>query len=1035
MRFAILGALAVTTGQRPVAVTAARERAILARLLLSPNTTVSPEHLIEVVWEDRAPARALGQLHACVSRLRRRLADGGLSRSLIATAPAGTGYSIIVGPGELDSLAFTESVSLARAALARDQREAARRQFRRALGLWRGSALEGVGGRTIRRLAAVLDERRLQAQQECLTLEVELGRIAEALPELTDLAARHPYHEPLHRLLMLALYRAGRQADAAEVFRRFDRSLREELGTEPGEQLGRLHQAILRRDPSLEPAPATGSVPVPRELPTQVLGFTGRQAALAALTAALPGDSAGPVTVLALTGSPGVGKTALAVNWAHRIADRFPDGQLFVNLRGSHPAAALPPATALAAMLRSLGVSAEEIPDDEARAAAVYRSLLAGRRALILLDDAGSAEQIRQLLPGSGGCAVLVTSRDRLGGLVARDGARRLPLDVLTAAEAHQLLSDLLGQGRVAAEPDPAAALADACARLPLALRIATAHLADRPGTAIADYLAELRSGDRLAALRMDGDEASSVSAALGLSYQALPADAARLLRLLGLVPGPDVTAEAAARLVDADPVPTLARLVRSSLLTEPAPGRYALHDLLREFAVRLSEFEDEPSERDAARERLFRHYLLRAEAAAATAYDYALRLPVPAGEEDGPPARFDGNAAALAWLDAELPNLVAAVNHAARHGPHRFAWLLADRLRGYFWYSRRLPEWLSIAGIAAACAERAGELPAEAMARLSIADAHQASDRHEESISHFRRAAELARRAGWRTAEMAALNNLGTVYIECGRLAEAAKLYQDLVKLDGSDRPLATHLHNLAVVESGLGRLADSYSHYREALERYRAAGDRSGECGTLVALAVHRCLCGQIPEALTLAAKACQLATDTGNPFHRLLAANALGSATREDGDPGRAIELHREAYQTAVRLDDRVRQAEALRQLAEAELCAGDLDRAGEAAEQALLLTRKAGAVPSEGLALHVLAEVRYRQGGHYEARQLVEQALVRLRATGQRLEQARALAILALVCRGSGRAREAERHQRHAEELLAATGGALPARFNG
>lgn len=264
MRLAILGALAVANSQRSIAITAARERAILAMLLLNPNRTVTTDRLIGAVWEDRPPVRALSQLHACVSRLRRSLAQGGLPRGLIATAPAG--YAIAVADDQLDWLEFTRLVKLAREAIAKDLRQAAREHYRQALGLWQGPALDGVDGATIRRLAATLDEQRLQAQQECLTLELDLGLAAEVLPELTELATSHPYHEPLHRLLMLALYRAGRQADAMAAYRRFERSLRDEVGTEPSEQLRRLHQAILRGEASLElsqAAPASAAARVP----------------------------------------------------------------------------------------------------------------------------------------------------------------------------------------------------------------------------------------------------------------------------------------------------------------------------------------------------------------------------------------------------------------------------------------------------------------------------------------------------------------------------------------------------------------------------------------------------------------------------------------------------------------------------------------------------------------------------------------------------------------------------------------------------
>lgn len=594
IRFALLGPLEVYADAKLVAVGGARTQCILAALLLDANRVVSTQQLVAAAWSEGAPPGARTQVQNRLSTLRRVLREAYSGSELISRK--GSGYLIEVWDGQLDLNRFDNDLVRANALEASGRLAEATVAINAGLALWRGPALDGLATPPLQAAAERVEERRLGAVEKRIQLELDMGRHAELVPELTGLASAHPYREGLHARLMLALYRAGRQAEALEAFRRARRLLAEQLGVEPGPELQRLHEAVLRGDGTLiraaEPAALTlavgeGSAPVPRELPADIAGFAGRAESLAALDGMLPSPTHAAVPV-AICGTAGVGKTALAVHWAHQVAHRFPDGQLYVNLRGYAPGTPLPPIEALGVLLRSLGMNPARVPVDVGEAAAAYRSLLADRSLLVLLDNARSAEHVRPLLPGGPGCLALITSRDRLGGLVAREGARRLTLDVLAPDEAGDLLRHVLGDDQVHAEPDAAADLAQVCAYLPLALRIAAANLTNRPHQSIATHVKELRSTDGLSALAIDGDEETAVENALDFSYKAVAADAQRMLRLLGLTPGADFTPEAAAGLMGttrADAKILLDRLAIAHLMEERAPDRFTFHDLLRRYA------------------------------------------------------------------------------------------------------------------------------------------------------------------------------------------------------------------------------------------------------------------------------------------------------------------------------------------------------------------------------------------------------------------------------------------------------------------
>lgn len=558
MEFRVLGPIEASSNGTVVQIGAAQKlRLVLAALLSRADRVVAPDWLISVVWVDQPPASARRNLQLYIHQLRTAMGS-----DRIASQPGG--YVIRAEDG-LDAARFRRLAAQGSAALASGDAAHAGQWLREALNLWHGPAYaEFTDCPAIADEATRLEQLRLTVYEGWAEAELRLGHHSGLVDALSDLVRTNPYRENLRSYLMRALYGAGRQADALQLFRDTRAILAEQLGIEPGPQLQRLHEQMLRGDSqlaprSIDPAPeapaaihgGAGVVPVPHELPADVSGFTGRENSLKALDEMLPEDAentTGRVVVSAITGTAGVGKTALALHWSHRVADRFHDGQLYVDLRGYAPGRPLRPIEALTALLRRLGIRPGQVRVGLAEAAARYRSHLAGRRMLIVLDNARSSEQIRPLLPASPGCMVLITSRDRLTGLAAKEGVRRITLDVLNPDESVDLLGQLLGRERAAAEPAAAAALAQTCAHLPLALRIAAACLADQPHRAIASYVAELTERDPVSALAIDGDD-RAVHSAFDLSYLTLPQPAQQMFRRLGLVPCPDFTAPAAAAL------------------------------------------------------------------------------------------------------------------------------------------------------------------------------------------------------------------------------------------------------------------------------------------------------------------------------------------------------------------------------------------------------------------------------------------------------------------------------------------------------
>jgi DNA-binding SARP family transcriptional activator/tetratricopeptide (TPR) repeat protein len=1041
MRFRILGPLEVWDGSRRVPVGGPQQRALLALLLLNANRVAPVDQLVAYLWGERPPATARGLLQGCVAQLRRALPAGAVDRPLVTRPP---GYLLRVEPGELDLDRFEELVAAAgKTAVAGSPSalEAAAAQLSEALELWRGPPLGDVELAACQARATVLEERRLGVLERRVDLDLRLGRQAGLVGELRAQVRAHPLRERLWAQLMLALYGTDRQAEALAVYRELRGTLVDELGIEPTATLRRLERAVLAGDDALAsyladrgearppaPEPATPVPVTPAQLPAAVTAFTGRDEHLGRLDELLE-ERGTAVPIVVVSGTAGVGKTALAVHWAHRARDRFDGGQLYVNLRGYAPAPPLRPVDVLAGFLPALGVPAEQVPADPEQAAALYRTRMADRRALVVLDNARDVDQVRPLLPGSPGCLVLVTSRDTLAGLVARDGARPLALDVLAPGEARALLDQVLGPARTAAEPAATAELARRCGLLPLALRIAAAHLTSNPRRTVADQVKALSGGDRLAELAVAGDDQSAVRAAFALSYAALTPAARRLFRLLGLVPGPDVTAPAATALAGAGAAGLLERLAGAHLLGRSGVDRFAFHDLLRLYAIERAGAEETAADRAAALARLHDWYLATADAAARRLYPDKPRLPLP--RLPAVPA-FDDHAAAVRWLDAERPNLVAAVRQAGERGQRPVAWLLADVLRGYLWLRMDTVDWLALAETALAAASAAGSEPGRAAAYLSLADVHRCLGRYDQAIEHYSRAAELCERAGWSAGQAAVLGNLGNAYFWLGRLDEAAGHYRRalaLARRDGLLPSQAVRLGNLGLVYWLLGRLQDAADQHQQALDLHRRLGDHANEAVDLANLGETWHGLGDLDRAIELATAALEIHHEVGDQRTEAETLTVLAAAHRDAGRHQQALELARTAVAQARDAGDLPFEASARNTLGSVHSCRSDHRQALDEHRHGLALAEQTGIYHPRLVALLGLAGAQLALGRPADAEAHARQALALAGPGGFRVVEGQAHAALAAVRLARGEPGAAAEHARTAADLHRRSGHRL------
>ncbi|MFE9468633.1 BTAD domain-containing putative transcriptional regulator [Streptomyces virginiae] len=892
MSFRVLGPVEAHTDDREVDLGHARQRSVLAALAADVNHTVPFTELIARVWGQEAPQRARGTLHSYLSRLRQKIEDGHTRISRRSS-----GYVLAAEESAVDLLRFRAAVVEARKGPA--SRSAV--CLAEALGLWRGEPFAGIDSPWFQDLRERVLAEGHTARQDLNAALLALGRHAEVLPELQDQAARYPYDEGLIEQLMLALHRCGRSADALGQYEATRAILAEELGIDPGPALRDLHHRILMADPALdvptalvtgripEQTPALPPLPVPRQLPAPPAAFSGRRRELAALDEALKATSpGGAVLVVSVCGAGGIGKTWLALRTAHDHLDMFPDGQLYADLRGFDPAAEPTSAAAVVrGFLSALSTAAEATPIEPAAQAAMYRSLIAGRRILIVLDNARDAEQVRPLLPGSATCAVVVTSRHQLHGLTATHGARSLNLEPLPDEEARQMFDRALGRDRVTAEPEAVTSLLRQCAGLPLALSLVTARAAARPDfrlTALAEELDD--AGARLDALS-SGDSTTDVRAVFEASYRMLDDATARLFGLLGHSPGPDISLPAVASLIDV-PLPRtrtlLQALERAHLVHQHRFGRYRMHDLVRLYAAEHGDLLPAAT-KGAALGRLTGFYLHTAHAA-----NQALNLECPRFPLTPPPAgclplTFSERGQAMAWCEAEHGNLISAVQRAAAAGDHVTAWQLPTVLVPYFTMRKAWDDAVTANESALASASHLGHQAAQVWALLSLGFVEtQSQQRFDHAASLFQRALDISRTIEAPWEQSTALIALAEARRHLNHLDQARIALEEslgLCRRFGFLRLEAWALKELGHTLQELGQPDQAVGYLGRSLTILREVQDRYSEAITLECLGeAHRTL-GDFDQALVCLRQALAICRADGYSWTEAQTLARLGQA----------------------------------------------------------------------------------------------------------------------------------------------------------
>jgi DNA-binding SARP family transcriptional activator len=931
----------------------ARQRAVLGLLAARAGHPVHREAIIDLLWPRNPPKSAPAMVRSCIGALRSALGDGDHSARLLAVQEHS--YLLRLTGQQLDLIEFTELADRAQNAVLAGDLAAACQSYEQAAGVWRGAPLADVSLLRGHPAVTSLARRRAAMLLSYAEAAAAAGRHERVIPHLRRLADQDEVDERVHARLMIALAGAGQHAAALRVFDLLRERLHAEFGVRPGAELTDAHATVLRSQAAAgspatplkpaepaapaavttpgasalgaaapapsAPAPSAAAAitpqsprppphPPPRQLPPPAPHFTGRAEQLKELSELLD-QTAGPgatAAVSVIAGTAGVGKTSLAVYWAHQVAGSFPDGQLYVNLRGFDPSGApVDPADAIRSCLDALGIPAERMPPALDARTGLLRSLLAGKRMLILLDNARDAAQVRPLLPGTPGCLTVITSRHEPTGLAATHGAHVLSLDVLSGAEAAEFLARRLGPQRVAAQRQAARQLIRLCARLPLALAVIAARAAVRRNLPLATLVTELQDSRGVLDALHGGATDPSVRAVFSWSYRQLDDPAALMFRLLGTHPGPDVSVPAAASLAGV-PIgqvrPLLAELTGASLLTETAPGRFGFHDLLRAYAAEQAREHCPPAKFAEARLRALDHCLQ-------TGFAGALLLE-PHRPQFTPPAPLPGvhaeplasNQQALAWFEAEHQVILAAINLAAGTGCDSYAWQLAWTVVDFLDWRGHWHDWEATQEIALAACRRLGDVRGQALARRSLARATHQLGRHDETPAHLDAALEK--------------------YGELGDVLGQARCHIDM-----------------AAVLERQGTYAEAIGHAQQALDQYRAAGDLAGQASALNAVGWCHAMAGDHTLALSYCEQAIVLHRKTGDKDSQAATWDSIGFAHHHLGQYAEAIACYRRALGIYAEIGHRHSRAETLSHLAETQHASGQKAAARDTWRQALAI----------------------------------------------------------------------------------------------
>lgn len=894
----LLGPVELVRNGEPVDVGPPQRRLVLAALAVDAGRPVSADTLVDRVWGAAAPERGRRAVQAHVTRIR-QVAES-LDEPVALTRRSG-GYVLEMAPEAVDAHRFRMLVRQAREPGRPDAEKAG--LLRAAVELSRGEPLAGLAGHWAEQTRESWRRQYLDAATAWARVETAAGSPEAVFDRLSPLVDEHPLVEPLAVAYMQALHAVGQTAAALEHYAQTRRRLVEDLGIEPGAELRQAHLAILQGHPDgADTSPGGAPTPTPAQLPADVTGFAGRIRHIDRLDTML--DGAGAPVVVTISGTAGVGKTALAVHWAHRVRGRFPDGQLYVNLAGFDPGGSVVTAAeAVRGLLIGLGVPAQQVPPGLAEQTALYRSMLAERRMLVLLDNARDAEHARPLLPGTPGSLAVVTSRDGLGGLIA-EGAYPIVLELLAPDESEDLLGGRIGRQRMVAEPEAVAAIVASCAGLPLALAVVAVRAATNPSFTMAALAEELRdTRDALDALD-GGDPASDVRAVLSWSYRALNPAAARLFRLLGLHGGPDIGAAAAASLIG-EPLrrvrTLLADLARAHLLLEHRPGRYEMHDLLRAYAAEVADGTESPADLRNAIDRVLDHLVQTGYAAAMLLFPTREPIELAPPRAGVVPETFEGYEQAQAWFVAEHRALLAAVRRSAELGLDRLTWQLAWTMATFLLRSGHWQDWVDVQRAALTAARRMGDRAGQAAAHRGLARALGTLGHTEQADAEYRRALRLFQEIGDAVGQATTHDNLSYVLGTQGQYPSALaharqslELYRTADRADG----MASASNSVAWLLIQVGEPGPAIAYGQESLVLHRRIGDRDGEAAVWDTLGFARHHLDDWAAAADSYGRALELYRELGDRYNVAASLWHLGDTQQAAGDPAAARQSWQEA-----------------------------------------------------------------------------------------------------------------------------------------